>query len=294
MIDAYGRALAAARMSGNSDTIRHDAVKHAVAALCRSYQVPCKVEYAGAFGDVLLPSTRVNGGQPSITPDLVITLGANRKQVLGDVKTLGDVRTWLGRKPGSRDRAKGAVNRRAQNVPGLYRMMANKADKSQGHGDPNIPDSTKTPMEWYNAPDHHGPVRNRLQEFDVRGLVSGPRGELSDGFERLVDDIAALGEIRMGPMIQVGRGGTVRSTLRWHAMCMLGIEAQMATAAHLLGRYVDVQTASGWRRSTRMASSIVFGQGGPEDVVEDRRQIFYGAEGAIPQDQQLWRSSTGN
>ena len=134
-------------------------------------------------------------------------------------------------------------------------------------------------------------MRRKLESYQIRGLVCGPRGEFSPDLDRLLSEIAGQGEVNMAGQIQRSGAGTVHQLLLFHARCQLGITSQMATAEHLLGRYDEMQLRMRWRRSDDSATRVVFGDGGPSEIVADRRQITYGAEGAIPQGQDLWRPS---
>ena len=292
-MDARARSLVGAKMRGNSDTKRHDRVKNAIASLCRAYRVPVHVEHEAAFADVvwLSQAETDHRGRARMTPDLIIHVAGLAKPILGEVKTLGDVPTWSKRQALSRGAVGYATNRRQQGVVSGYRHLATKTDKIQGHRDPSLPTGTETPAGWYEQSDNYGPVRRKLESYQIRGLVCGPRGEFSPDLDRLLSDIAGQGEVNMAGQIQRSGAGTVQQLLLFHARCQLGITSQMATAEHLLGRYDEMQLRMRWRRSDDSATRVVFGDGGPSEIVADRRQITYGAEGAIPQGQDLWRSS---
>lgn len=283
VVDPLGRALSAAKLPGDSNRHRHDAVRDEFITISKAYKVQCSHEPRRLFRDLLSADVLRNEDNPGhkigIVPDIELDLQL-AKTVIGDIKTIGDVSSYAQRVAAKRSEKQRGARQRQAAVHSEYPRKANMIDRKQGHGDPSLANVKDTPMSWYQEEAHWGPVRRRLDEFKLLGLVAGPRGELSSDFVSAVTQIAAIGAMRIGNQVPVASGTQVSTILRWHALCRLGKAAQRASAQHLLDRLGYATRGGAQRDAYDTATAATFGPDGPAAVTDSWRDTFYGDAGS--------------
>jgi hypothetical protein len=284
VVDPYGRRLAGVKLPGNSDTQRHDKVLFELIKQMRAMRIEANREPHRLFSHLLTPDVRRREYDrvtaKGIIPDIAIQLGSGAP-IIGDVKTVGDVASFAKRSRREPAAKQFAVNKREGDVLTQYKRVANAIDREQGHGDPTLEDPTQTPPSWYDDPAHHGPVRRRLEEFKLYGLVVGPRGECSKGLVHLVERACAIGAINLGDEIPVATTTSAESFLRWHVYRCIGMTTQRAMAQHLLDRLHYAQPGGVTRaRTDARAREASFGYGGIYAAYDEYRDSRFGNAGA--------------
>ena len=173
--------------------------------------------------------------------------------------------------------AGGAAHRRRRfRSPGPCRSAAGPSATNRGPCPrPSRTGLRTTRNAWYRVEAHWGPVRRRLAEFELHGLVGGPRGELSGEFARLVKRVAAIGASRIGSQLPVASGTTADAILMWHATCRLGIAIQRASAEHLLDRIGYATPGGAHQAAYDAARDATFGMDGPSGVADRYRDTRY-------------------
>jgi hypothetical protein len=179
------------------------------------------------------------------------------------------------------------INKRERAVQTDYERAANIIDRMQGHGDTETyNDVSDTPLDWYKDRANWGAVRKRLDDFRLVGLVAGPRGEMSLGFERFIEEAAEIGAGRLGDDMAVSAEGgvTAAKILAWHAKCRIGLTAQRASAQHIIERiaYAMVGGATRADAHTDDAQFTTFGQEGPNAATDGYRDTFFSSATSTP------------
>ena len=148
------------------------------------------------------------------------------------------------------------------------------------HGDPEHECVADTPFAWYEeSPQNHGPVRRRLEEYELCAMVGGPRGEMSKGIVQLVRRAAAVGASRMGAALPVTDPTTAEHILRWHATCRLGMAIQRSSAEHLLERVCYAQEGGAWRTAYDAGRAQT---GDLSGMADSYRDTFFSAASGTP------------
>ena len=186
------------------------------------------------FADLLPVDTQDQRTRLGIIPDIVVIFDGDK--VIGDVKVIGDNQTWSTRYARNPRAPRSAVEKRQANVHSSYASTANKLDRDQGHGDPTCADVHRTPFAWYRDPAHFGPIRRRLQQLRLHGLVAGPRGEISSDFTALIKKAIDVGLPRMNSLIATQSYNAQKAMVTWHSNCRIGMAIQRCSARHVLER----------------------------------------------------------
>ena len=204
-LDAYGRVLTTANMSGDGLRHRHDNNKWNIFNLVCACQVNIEAEVLGLFASCIPQASAFHGltlrKRQTLVPDLKITPLPPKDDHLLELKCFGYAR-YLHTRTGIRERG-GAVNRRAARIDSEYRRKARNADRKYNGTPPGV----------------CGPVQTRLKSYGhIWGLAIGPRGEISKDLERLIDVSAKIGAERkwraMGSRSQREAAAVLKNAMR--------------------------------------------------------------------------------
>jgi len=280
-VDAYGRSISGVKTAGGGDIRRHNRILLAIHQAFGALKITSRMEPNLLFADLLTPLQQARQDRTAhsyhtgIVPDLLVGLTADRDAMM-ELKTVGDVTSHSTRPARVPDARQHAVNKRAAKVPREYIIKANKLDREQGHGDPNLSDPTRTPLEWYDeSQERWGPIRRRLHELGKPIPVAvGPRGEVNDEAVDLFKTAARTGATRLARQT-FASFDRLRQVLLFQLQCRLGVLAQRVHAEHFLERLRPITGGAYTRFSTPGMSRETFGPNGVADAVDAHHNTWY-------------------
>ena len=172
----YGDEYTSQVLPGDGWRQRHDALKWALADICRSAHWTVEVEPSGLFAKSVPPSSdpeEVHKSLQNILPDLLVLESTGGSFWIADVKGVYSRAKYT---PGLRDKKpRHAVNLRASQVNNEYIRKATAADRKHN----STPDGVS------------GPIAKELASYPpVRGLAFGSFFEASDSVDHLVASAA--------------------------------------------------------------------------------------------------------
>ena len=263
-VDAYGMALASAKLPGDHWRIRHDIVKHAVLFAVRGMGIAVNCEVYNLFATAFSPAATQHFTGPNsfgrckgLVPDFEFKFNPRE---LGEVKgiVLGKV-LYINRAPlvvtgGS---SAYAVKARVQTIQREYERKAAAAD-------------TKFNGTLAGA---QGPIAAKLATFGkVQALAFGWFGECSPALEHLLSRAADFGSQHLWQPMMAASQGKARGILMWKLRMKIGAAIVRANAMLLLDRVAHTggDAAAAYSRQSR-AESRFFRGGDPAEATYAHR-----------------------
>ena len=186
----WGDTVVNARMKGDGERIRHDAVKLKIKSLLQWGGIPAEVEVFNLFSDAIPQEglNRIERGRrrQGLVPDFKLAGERGGEETLCELKLMSASVSRYPRNPRPRNEVR-AVDRRADGLTAEYMRKARNVDQ-QYCGTPAPPPILPGRLQ---QPRVVGPVERRLQQFgQVHGWCFGAWGEASTAVHGLVQRIA--------------------------------------------------------------------------------------------------------
>ena len=235
-LDAYGFAVASESLQGDGWRRQHDAIKWRMWEDAREMGQYANTEIYGLFAAHIpqLGRQALNSLPPrkrhGLVPDFMMRLEHENttEDYLLELKVVHMSRSHYKLAP-SEERCL-AVKRRARNVPRDYVAKAQTADQKYCH----------------TLPGTVGPIEQRLRNFThVVPLVFGAYGEVNEGVETLLSQLAELGAKRHWRRMKATNHEVAKGAIAWLLRRRWGMTALRENARLTLDRlqFVGVDTA---------------------------------------------------
>ena len=186
----WGDVVVTARMRGDGERIRHDAVKMKLKSMLQWAGIPAEVEVFNLFADAIPQEglNRIERGRrrQGLVPDFKLAGERGGEETLCELKLMSASVSRYPRNPRPRDGVR-AVDRRAEGLTAEYMRKARNVDQ-QYCGTPAPP---PRPPGGPLQPRVIGPVESRLVQYgQVHGWCFGAWGEASTAVHSLVQRLA--------------------------------------------------------------------------------------------------------